>query len=301
MNTTFFNITLPGENNRDWMTALNDALSRITENVVRTQLPPGTTLRWGDIAGGKYLEVSSAGVRVVGGLNHGTTPGSNFRIPQGESFPIDFDTGTFFHRTDEDIVYFRSAAGAWIPLDGLSSEAMSALGALLVSDLGADLGSFPVSDGAGGIEHVIPGHYYEILVSDDTTANGWRTASIQDVIGEILNKGQILVGTAPGSPAAFESAAHGTILQGDNTKPSGVQWNSLATILGAYLSLKGQLLGRGATGPVAVDVPTAEAQVLVSDSTVDSGMRWVNQSELGVIPGERTRVAGDLYLYANFF
>ena len=297
--TTYFDIDLPSADNRDWSTVLNDVLSKITEKMVRTQLPAGTTLRWGDIAGGKYLEVSTQGVRVIGGLNHGLVAGSSFRIPQGEDFPGDPGVGEMFLRTDEDILY-RWNCTSWLVISGVDASILTALGALMVSDLGEDKGSYPVSDGAGGIEHVVPGGDGTVPTSDSTQPNGWSLRDVMDLLGLSLSAGQIPIGAGGDTAEALSPGADGELLVSDSAQTLKVKWQSVVDMLATLLTSKGQLIGRSAGGPVAVPAPAANGQVLIGDSAAVSGTRWAPQSELGAVPGVGTRAAADLFNYYNF-
>ena len=303
-NTTYFKIPLPGENSRDWVTLLNEALSRLTEVIVRTQLPAGTTLRWGNIAGGAYLEVSAeAGVVVKGGLDHGTQPARNLRLPQGEAFPESFATGSIFLRTDSNTLYYRSSEGAWVALSGLDGAALADAGAILVSDLGSHAkGTFLVSDGDDGIQTVIPAADDRIPVPKASNANGWTFKSALDLLGLVLTKGQLVTGVN-GEDAAqvVDAGPDGQLLVADSTEDAGLVYRSLTTLLAGLLPDLGQLMagtGGGSVTPIAA--PAADGMVLTSRAASVGGAKWSRQDELVALPDVRTRVAGDNFNFLHY-
>jgi hypothetical protein len=298
--TTYYSIQLPGEGDQDWVTKLNQALATITEKMVRNQMPSSATLRWGDISGGNYIEVSSTdGVKIVGGLHHGTTPGRSLRLPQGEEFPSDPAVGQVFLRSDEGLLYFYYD-GDWQALSNPSSESVSAAGGLLVTDLGTDLGGIVVSDGEGATEIVAPGADNTVLASASESTTGWALRTVLQLLGFALAKGELAVGVGSETAEPLEPGADGEVLVADADEDQGLRWASVAALVNEFFSTKGQILARGASDPVAVDAPASNNQVLISDSSAGAGARWADQSELGALPGTRTRVAGDLYLYANY-
>ena len=296
--TTYFNIQVPGSGSQDWITTLNRALSTITEKMVLTQLPTGATvMRWGDIAGGKYLEVAaSGGVRIVGGLDLGATPSKNLRVQQGESFPVNYWLGMLFLRTDTETLYFRGAS-AWVEVGTLD---VAVAGGLLTADLGEDLGSFAVSDGDGGVENVAPGADRTVLTSDSSDPSGWSLSTVLALLGFVLGKGEIPIGLGGDTAGVLTPGSNGQIFVADDGETTGVRWASISDILETIIADHGQLLVMGSAGPTAVPAPTANTQVLVADSATEAGVKWVDQSELGVVPGARTRVAADLFLHANY-
>lgn len=296
--TTYFNIQLPGANSQDWITVLNRAFSAITEKMVLTQLPDGATvMRWGDIAGGKYLEVSaSGGVRVVGGADLGATPTKNLRVQQGEEFPTDYWLGMLFLRTDTETLYFRGIS-AWVEVGTLD---VAVAGGLLVEDLGATRGSMAVSNGTGSVANVVPGANKTVLVSDSGTASGWNLSTVLALLGFVLGKGGIPIGMSGNAGGVLAPGSNGELLVADSGEAKGARWSTISDILETIIADHGALLVMGSSGPTAVDAPTADAQVLVSDAAEVAGVKWVNQSELGALPGARTRVAADLFLHANY-
>lgn len=296
--TTYFDIQLPGENNYDWFTKTNRAFSAITEKMVRLQMPSTTTLRWGDITNNRYLEASTLGLKLVGGIDFGTTPGTNFRFPQGDEFPTDPMIGEAFFRTDEEILYVYYD-GDWQAVSAASSGGISAAGGLLITDLGTELGSFAVSDGAGGIELVWPGANDSVLTSDNTSDSGWGYKTVLELLSAQLDKGEFVIGTGTGVDT-ITPGADDSILVTDSGEDTGLKWASLNSLLNTILTVKGQLLARGAANPTAVTAPTGNDMVLISDSTEAGGVRWAQQTELGSLPSTRTRVAADLYLHANY-
>ena len=296
--TTYFDIQVPGANSQDWITMLNRALSAITEKMVLTQLPTGASImRWGDIAGGKYLEVSaSGGVRVVGGADLGATPTKNLRVQQGEEFPTDHWLGMLFLRTDTETLYFRGATG-WVEVGTLD---VAVAGGLLVTDLGSGKGSMAVSDGVGDVANVTPGANKTVLISDSGTASGWNLSTVLSLLGFVLGKGGIPIGLSSDGAGVLAPGGDGELLVADSGETQGARWSTISDILETIIADHGALLVMGTDGPTAVDAPTADAQVLVSDAAEVAGVKWVNQSKLGALPGTRTRVAGDLYLHANY-
>lgn len=296
--TTYFDIQLPGENNYDWFTKTNRAFSAITEKMVRLQMPSTTTLRWGDITNNRYLEASTLGLKLVGGIDYGTTPGTNFRFPQGDEFPTDPMIGEAFFRTDEEILYVYYD-GDWQAVSAASSEGISAAGGLLITDLGTELGSFAVSDGASGIELVAPGANDTVLTSDSTSDSGWGYKTVLELLSAQLDKGEFVIGTGTGVDT-ITPGADDSILVTDSGEDTGLKWASLNSLLNTILTVKGQLLARGAANPTAVTAPTGNDMVLISDSTEAGGVRWAQQTELGSLPSTRTRVAADLFLHANY-
>lgn len=297
--TTYFDIQLPGENNYDWFTKTNRAFSAITEKMVRLQMPSTTTLRWGDITNNRYIEASTLGLKLVGGIDFGTTPGTNFRFPQGDEFPTDPMIGGAFFRTDEEILYVYYD-GDWQAVTAASSEGITAAGGLLITDLGTELGSFAVSDGASGLELVTPGVNDTVLTSDNTSDSGWSTKTVFELLGPSLAVGQFVVGIGGDEVDAFSPGADGSLLVADSGEDAGLKWSTLNAVLNTILTVKGQLIARGAANPTAVTAPTGNDMVLISDSTEAGGVRWAQQTELGSLPSTRTRVAADLYLHANY-
>jgi hypothetical protein len=298
--TTYHGIPLPGDGSQDWVTVLNRALSAITEKMVRQQLPEGTTLRWGDIAGGNYLEVSaSGGIRVIGGLDHGTSPARNLRLPQGDDFPESANEGSVFLRTDTGVLWYFWD-GDWTQLGAMDGSAVADAGGLLVEDLGTTKGSFAVANGTGGVENVVPGVNRTVLTSSSVGASGWSLSTVLTLLGYALSKGALPVGLGGNAAAALAPGSDGEVLVADSEELSGLRWAALADVLAAILTDRGQLLAGTPMGPAAVDAPESDGQVLVADATESTGVKWVDQSELGSLPGARTRAAGDLYLYANF-
>ena len=223
--TTYFDIQVPGANSQDWITMLNRALSAITEKMVLTQLPTGASvLRWGDIAGGKYLEVSaSGGVRVVGGADLGATPTKNLRVQQGEEFPTDYWLGMLFLRTDTETLYFRGVS-TWVEVGTLD---VSASGGILVTDLGSQKGSTVVSNGSGGMSNVAPGANKTVLVSDSTQASGWNLSTVLNLLGFALTKGQIPIGLGGNAAAALSPGGDGDLLVADAAETAGLRWTTL--------------------------------------------------------------------------
>ena len=294
--TTYFDVQLPGSGAQDWVTLLNRALSTITEKMVLQQLPTGVTMRWGDIAGGKYLEVSATGVKVVGGLDLGIVPTKNLRPQQGTSFPVDYWLGMLFLRTDTETLYFRGAVD-WVAIGTVD---VSAVGGLVLTDLGVDLGSMVVSDGAAGVTNVVPGADNTVLISDSGSASGWSLSTVLALLGFELAKGEIPIGLGTSTAGALAPGADDTLLVADSGEAEGLRWATIETILTAIIADHGQLLVQGLSGPEGAPAPASNDRVLVSDSATSAGVKWVEQSELGAIPGTRTRVAGDLYLHANY-
>lgn len=301
--TTYFRLPLVGDGSQDWVSQLNQTLSKLTEVIVRTQLPSGTTLRWGDVAGGKYLEVSAdGGVLVIGGLNHGSTPGSNFRVPQGASLPDTYGPGTLFLNMGDGTLKYRNAANnAWVTLGAADEAAIVAAGALLVGDLGAAKGTIPVSDGAGDVQHVVPGANNTILTPASATASGWTFKTVLALLGLALTKGHLAVGVDGAAAAAsLAPGADGTILTALSSESSGLIYKTLSSLLGAILTAKGQLLSGGGGSVTVVAAPAADGYVPVSKAAEASGVLWTNPALLGLAPGADAEVAADLYLHANF-
>lgn len=300
--TTYFAIPLPGEGSQDWMTALNRALSALSEKIVQTQKPSSTDLKWGNIASGKYLIVSGSGkVTVVGGIDLGNTPVTNLSLQQGSEFPVTTRAGMIFFRTDEDAVYVRNAANDdWVPIGTLDSSAIASLGALVLTDLGAVKGSFVVANGAAGKTQRAPGVNRTVLYSDDTQTSGWNLGTVLALLGYSLAKGALPVGLGGNSAAAFTVGNNGELLMANSAEASGLQWVTFLSRLNTLLTERGQLLAGGAGGAEIIAAPASNARVLLSDADEPGGVRWAEQSELGAVPGTRTRVAGDLYLHANY-
>ena len=206
-----------------------------------------------------------------------------------------------FLRTDENILYFRNAANsAWIAVGSVDAEGIAAGGGLVLTDLGATKGSFAAASGAGGIVNPAPGADRTVLSSSAASGTGWALATVFNLIGYSLTKGQLVAGGDANATQALDPGANGTLLVADDTAAAGVAWKTLLSRLATLLTARGQLLAGGAANPQVVAAPESDDRVLVSDAAEDGGVRWAAQSELGAIPGTRTRVAGDLYLYANF-
>lgn len=299
MNTTsYFSIQLPVENAQDWVSSLNAAISRVTEKMVRLQMPAGTTLRWGDIAGGHYLEATALGVVVVGGLNHGATPGSNFRLPQGEAFPAEPGLGELFFKTDEPAVYYFDGEG-WVLFSGVTDTVITTAGGVLVTDYGSTKGNFLVRNAGGTLSVRAPGADGTVLRAKASTTTGWEAVTAFDLIGALLTKGQLVVGTGSGHAQGLSPGADGTVLSPLASEPTGYTWVTVASLLSSIVTAKGQLVGFG-TGPTAVPAPTAPGQVLIADPASPTGVRWANQSELTSVAERRTRDAADYFNYLNF-
>lgn len=297
--TTYFEIDLPSASSRDVVTELNNAISLLTRRVARMQLPAGTALRWGDIANGRYIEATSTGVRVYGGLDHGSAPGTGFRIPQGDTFPADPGLGAFFLRSDEKNVYYFDGT-SWVLFSVHDADTIAALGAILESSLGSKKGTFPVSDGAGGRTSAIPGDDGTILVSDASSGNGWDAQTRAQFLGAFIGKGAIPVGLGGDVAGALSAGDDGTVVMADSSSEAGVRYATSAEVLGNILTAQGQLLGFQAS-PVAVPAAASNSRVLVSDTNSVGGVRWAQQSELADVSGVGDTSALDLFNFHNFF
>lgn len=295
-NTTFFAIPLPADGAQDWVPALVRALNMLTEAIRRTQKPGMAPLLWGDIANGKYLESSDV-IRVFGGLDTALFPTRNFVLEGGADFPADVAENQLFVKGD---TLYRRSGGAWVAIADLGNDAAIAAGALLVVDLGAVKGSFAVADGADGVANVAPAADRTVLHSSAASPTGWALATVLELLGFSLGKGGLPVGLGGNAAAALAAGADGTMLVANSAQVSGLQWVTLLSRLSALLTARGQLLAGGAAGAVIVPAPASDGHVLLADSSEVGGMRWVPQSELGAVPGVRTRTAGDLFLHSNF-
>lgn len=298
-NTTFYGIPLPADGAQDWVPVLNRVLSMITESMRRNQKPSSANLLWGDISGNKYLLVDAGGVKAIGGLDTTLQPTKNFVLESGSDFPATYATNQLFVK---DGVAYRRTSSAWVALGQTDGDVIVEAGGVLITDFGGVLGTFLVSDGDEGVTQVSPGADGTICVADSGSATGWTLQTPSEILATVTSAKGDLITRGAGATEVVPVGANGTMLTADSTAAGGMAWKTFASRLALSFSAKGQILaGTGASAFAAVPAPAANDYVQISDSTQATGMRWVPQSELGSLPGARTRAAADLFLHANFF
>lgn len=291
-NTTYFSIPLPGEASQDWATRLNAALSAITENMVSMQKPVSANIRIGDIAGNKYLLVSTAGVQFVGSVNHGLYESQNFVVQQGADFPTDYAEGQLFVK--EGVGLHIRLDGVWVLLGALDEAAIAGAGGITIGQLPPGVGGYLVSDGSGGLAQTPTASNDQTLVYDTSAPSGWVARNAFQFLGTQLNTNEIPLGTSSDA-TSIPPGAIGSIFRFGSSTP---EWQSLESAFRDLVPSYGDLVFGGVAVAETLSHPGIAGRILVSDLSSPTGSRWAQVNE--VVPESVATAATNLYFYSNF-
>ena len=284
---------------QDAVTPVNVAINRLTELVRSTPRPAGSYLLWGDISNGSYLQSLSTEIRAYGTINFTLAQTRNLCLEDAKDFPATTRSGHVLVKDDVPYIYLN---GDWTAFGVVSAFSVSSAGAVMATDYGMTKGAFPVANGAGSFVLRTPGTNGSLLVAASGEATGWlvRTAA-QVVAGTMGAKGDLLTRNASGTLVALGVGADDELLVGRSSASGGLAWATFASRLQTQFSARGNMLVATGAGTYAeLPAPTSNTQVLVGNAAAPTKMRWAEQSELGAVPGERTRAAADMFMYLNF-
>jgi hypothetical protein len=291
-NTTYFSIPLPGEGSQDWSTRLNEALSALTENMVSMQKPASANIRIGDIAGNKYLLVSTSGVQFVGSVNHGLYESQNFVVQQGPDFPTDYAEGQLFVK--EGVGLHIRLDGVWVLLGALDEAAIEGAGGITIGQLPPGVGGYIVSDGAGGLAQTPTASNGQAFVYDTSAPSGWAARNAFQFLGSQLNTNEIPLGTSTDA-TAIPPGAVGSIFRFGSSTP---EWQALSTAFRDLVPSYGDLVLGGTSAAETLSHPGTAGRLLVSDLSSETGARWAQPNE--ILPESVATAATNLYFYSNF-
>jgi len=275
--TSYYDITLVNDGTVDWGSVLNEALSRITEILVRNQRPSAVNLTWGDLTNGHYVACDGAKISFTGDVEFSGQPLTNIVCEQGTSYPAAPTLGQLFYRTDTSIFYVYD--GGWDALGAVTAGAVAAAGALMDTEL-TNKGEIIVRGNGGvGSRDVIDPSAADgyLMLSDSTTATGWALTALGAALFNNMGAvGDLYVGRGAGSGSNLSVGPDGYRLVADSTHVSGMRWKSASATLGAIFTAKGDILvGTGAEASVAVPAGL-DGKVLVTDSTKAAGVDWMD-------------------------
>ena len=305
--TPYYGLILVRESDQDWGADLNRVVSDTTKLLALNQKPSNVNIRWGDIAGGKYLECNASGLQLRGDVNYSLGLAKNFCFNRGTSFPADFTDGVPFLRTDTSTMYVR-ISGAWVALSTITAGAIQGAGGLIRADLGSgvgDLGNFGVYNPAGGVYVFTPAsNQGRVLVADSGQAGGWRWRLPHEAVAiAFAGKGSLQLGSGASAGTFLDLPVDATLrfLRRNDAAPGGLEWVSDLSGLTRVFTAKGQLLVSSASeAGDLLGAPTL-GQILIGDPGTTLGVRWGNQSELGAVPGAAQTNAANIFAANNFF
>ena len=284
--TINFGLPLIDEGTRDPIQLLAQTLEGVDVILLKNQTPAGGTSQWGDIAGGKYLAIDSAGgVRVVGDFDFGQNQAKALVVESGAAFPSAPVAAQLFYRSDLATLYVYIAS--WVAMGAITAGAVDTAGAVMEADFGATQGAILVR-GASAVEQLNPTADGEIAqmvsgalayVAFNATRDAGMTAGSLRV-GNGTDATEVLVHPV--------STPDRRILSIDTSvSPAVLKWRTPLEAVGGAINAKGDIIaGLGANSATRIPKP-ADKRVLESDSVQASG--WTSRA-IGVAIGDLIEV-----------
>ena len=142
-------------------------------------------------------------------------------------------------------------------------------------------GDLVVASGADVVARLGVGTPGQVLVVDDTAPLGvkWATLVTTGIGASIIDaKGDLIVGTAPDTPARVASSTiDGQVLTVDGSQAAGVKWGPPAAgsgIPASIVDVKGDLIAASAADTVVRLPRGADGQVLTADAASAAGLKY---------------------------
>lgn len=282
--TPNFGIPLIDAGVRDPVQKINQILNAIDALLLENQIPGVTSLKWGDILAGRYLEARGAGVTVHGSLDVAQNQILGLVVERGNAFPGAPVAGQLFYRDDLSTLYVYT--GAWTAAGAVNAGSVDAAGAVMVTDYGAVEGT--VLAIVGGVPAaVLPVGPASILIWDGVSTS-FKT--LDDALYSSYTEGSLTIGAAaPGTATTLAAGALDRVLA-VGAGAGKLEWRTPLSAFGKATGAKGDIaIGTGA-GTAAMHAVPADGSILIADSAEPDG--W-NSKAVGLNIGDLIELEDD--------
>ena len=163
-NTTNYSLPLIDRGAQDWKQAFDQIIESIDNLLAVNQMPANTTLQWGDVVNGNYLQVDSTGIKCVGNVNFGSNELQYVAVHKGPDLPSTAVSGQLFFKTADSTLYVYSGA-SWIATGALTSASVKAAGGIVSTDVPTGAGTILTRSASGDLTSITPSGANKIPVS----------------------------------------------------------------------------------------------------------------------------------------
>lgn len=236
--TTNYGIPLIDEGAQDWKTPFDQILEAVDRTLAVNQKPSTTSLKWGDVTNGLYLESNALGLQSYGPLNMGGNQVQNLVLHTVSQLPASGTAGQILYNQSNGIPYVY-ASGSWKPIGlnlsaGSPASAFADLGLVTRSEWGNNKGSVLAKGDGTSLVSISPASTGQVL---GFKANGATQelafSSIGTWVGVGLTKGKIWAGSGTDTAVAMDAPTSDQLLVGDPTTSTGWKFSKVADILPA--------------------------------------------------------------------
>ena len=284
--TTNYGFPVLDSGDRDPVQRFAQILAAIDQLLLVNVKPTGATLQWGDVPGGKYIQVAGSLVTIVGGVDLGGGKAVNMVLDGGTAFPLSPTRGQPFYRTDTDVLYVYD--GTWTPVGIVNAAAVDTAGAVMETDYGTTAGTILTRSGSS-VAQVVPA---ATLTFPFINATGdLEYAPFAAKRDEGLAAGSLRVGAGADTSSILVQPATSPdrrILSVDaSVSPEKLAWRTALDAVAGAMTAKGDILaGLGLNSATRIAKP-ADNRVLLADSAQASG--WGSKA-VGVAVGDLIEV-----------
>lgn len=288
--TTNYSIPFIPEGAQDWKQSFDQILESLDATLAKNRRPTSSTLSWGDISGGMYLESTALGIRSHGSMDMLGNPTKNFVVESFSTLPSTGYYGQIAVQTSNNTPYIY-LNGVWKPF-AIPASGLGQLGIINNTDHYNARGGVVWREVDGSGVSVVKAHYG----NEDGELLAWNGmepyyVATRNIVGRALARGSVwssATGEADANASAINLPADALnrvggvhILVGDSSQAAGLSWMSLRAGLLTALSNRGELLVGTDTGGTTLNAPKNN-EILVGDTSSSTG--WQLRSIDDIVP-----------------